>query len=122
MKEEARILVFGLNEHYGVFATFRKDFLEEFNIIHLRGLNLTRHLESVLSTYNEISYMIGCTESKYDPVVQGFKVLEGWTELVQRHKYCQLIKLVLCILNRRGLINPPHIELLVERSDKCLAW
>ncbi|MEM2025586.1 MAG: hypothetical protein QXW94_04775 [Desulfurococcaceae archaeon] len=119
MKEESRILAYGLSDYYGAFATYRKDFLEEFNVVQVPATNLSRYLRSKLNTYSEISYVIPCTENKYNSSVQGFKVFEGWVELAQRRKYCQLINLILCILNRRGLINPLGIELLVEQSEKC---
>lgn len=120
MKEESRVLVYGVGNYYGIFATYRRDFVEEFVVLKLLSFDINRNLQKYMRTYNEITYMVSCTGNKYTTHSLPFRVLEGGEELAVKYKYCNLVNTVLCMLEKRGLINPPSIELVVEISDKCL--
>lgn len=120
MKEESRILIYSVGYYYGVFATYRREFIEEFVILRLLGYDVNQHLQKNMRTYSEITYMVSCNENKYVTHLLPFKVLEGGDELVVKHKYCSLVNTVLCMLEKRKLITPPDVELIVETSDRCL--
>lgn len=121
MKEEARVLVYGIGHYYGVFATYRKDFIEELAVIEATiNYDYDRYLQKHMRTYNEITYVISCNGSKYDNRLPSFRVFEGGDELTLKNRYCGLINTFLCMLERRGLINPPDVELVIETSSKCL--
>ncbi|MEM0325921.1 MAG: hypothetical protein QW733_02685 [Desulfurococcaceae archaeon] len=119
-KEEARVIAYGMCKDYAVFATYRKNFLEELHITsRALVLDFTRYIESALRTYHELTYAVPCTESKYTQSIRGLKVLEGGDYLLLMREYCRLITQILCILCRRGLINPPNTGSTVETSNKC---
>lgn len=120
MKEESRILIYGIGSYYGVFATYRREFIEELVVLRLLNYDVNRHLQRNMRTYNEITYMVSCGESKYVTHLLPFKVLEGGDELIVKHKYCNLVNAVLCMLEKRKLITPSDVELVMETSDKCL--
>ncbi|MEM4904336.1 MAG: hypothetical protein QXL28_05125, partial [Desulfurococcaceae archaeon] len=111
MKEESRILVYGMGNYYGVFATYRKDFIEEFVVLRLLSYDVNQYLQKNMRTYSEITYMVSCTENKYAMRLFPFKVLEGGDELTVKHKYCSLVNSVLCMLEKRMLITPSDVEL-----------
>lgn len=119
-KREVRILAYGLCRQYVAYATYRKDFLEEFSVVALGQVyDLTEHARRVLKTFQEVSYILPCTESKYSHRLRGFKVVEGGDYLYFLFKYCDLIYKILCTICRRGLLNPPSVDLVVDTSDKC---
>ncbi|MEM0001415.1 MAG: hypothetical protein QW211_00795 [Desulfurococcaceae archaeon] len=121
MKEESRILAYALGNYYGVFATYRRNFIEEFLILRLPVLNEYRFLEKNLRTFNEITYVLPCNSSGYVPsLFPGFKVINGGDRLVYGGIYCKIIKTVLCMLDKRGLINQPSTEHVIELGEKCL--
>lgn len=120
MKEESRILVYGVGDYYGVFATYRREFIEEFIVLRLPSYDVNQYLQRNMRTYSEITYMVSCTENKYVTHLLPFRVLEGGDELTIRYKYCSLVSAVLCVLEKRRLITPSDVELIVETSDKCL--
>ena len=122
MKGEARILVYGVVDYYGVFATYRKNFIEELLVLRLQqGLDISYILRKQLTTYNEITYILPCNENKYSNSILGFRIIEGGEELLVREQYCNLIKQLICILNTRtGLI--PSLG-TISTSNKCpLTW
>lgn len=121
MKEETRVLVYSIGYYYGVFATYRKDFIEELTVIGaMNNYDFDRYLQRRMRTYSEITYVISCNGSKYDNRLPSFRVFEGGDELALKSRYCSLINMFLCMLERRGLINPPDVELIIETSSKCL--
>lgn len=120
MKEESRILIYSVGNHYGVFATYRKEFIEEFVVFRLLSYDVNQYLQRNMRTYSEITYMVSCSENKYITHLLPFKVIEGGDELIIKYKYCNLVNTVLCMLEKRKLITPSDVELIVETSDKCL--
>lgn len=121
MKEESRILVYALGTYYGVFATYRRGFMEEFLILKQPVLNGYKFLEKSLRTFSEITYIISCNSTSHAPgLFPGFKTINGGDELIYSNMYCRALKTILCMLDRRGLINPPNIEHIIELSEKCL--
>lgn len=121
MKEESRVLVYSLGKYYCVFATYRRDFIEELLITRYPLLDLNRYLQKTLRTYNEVTYVIPCNDGKYAvTLLSRFRVIEGGDELLLKNKYCSLINMVLCMLDKRGLMNPVNIGLTIEISEKCL--
>lgn len=119
-KRETRLLVYALGKYYGVFATYRRDFLEELTVtrvLNVLNLDIDKYLEKNMRTYDEITYTIPCNENKYSTRLNRFKVLEGGEEIVARQKYCKLVSTLLCMLESRGLISSLSMELIVELSD-----
>ncbi|MEM0004063.1 MAG: hypothetical protein QXE10_05215 [Desulfurococcaceae archaeon] len=120
-KEESRVLVYAVGHSYGVFATYRRNFIEELLIVKLPVLNEYKFLEENLRTFNEVTYVLPCCDFEYSPsALSGFKVFNGGDRLMHALTYCKMLKTVLCMLDRRGLINPPDVERIIELSDKCL--
>lgn len=119
-KEEARVLVYGLCRDHAVFATYRREFLEELHITSRSLiLDFTKYLQEVMKTFHELSYVVSCTENKYTQRIRGLRVLEGGKYLLLLLEYCRLVSQVLCVLCRRELISPPNIEFIVETSVRC---
>jgi len=115
MKEEARVLVYGVGRFYGVFLTYRRGFLEELYIAKLQAYSLWRILEENLRTFNEVTYVVPCLGSKYESVLlPGFRVIEGGEELVVKKRYCRLVDLLMQLLDKRGLIMQTYIGQVVE--------
>ncbi|MGC8982540.1 MAG: hypothetical protein ACP5KA_02125 [Desulfurococcaceae archaeon] len=120
-KDESRVLVYGFCGDYAAFATYRADFLEELHIARkAEVLDLARYLREKLKTFDELSYAVSCTSSKYTRFISGLSLLEGSDYLLAALRLCELIKLVLCMLCKRGLISPLSVEQSIEISNKCL--
>lgn len=118
-KEEARVLAYGSCDTHVVFATYRKSFLEELVALSVEDIvDYTKDVEKYLRTYHEVTYIVNCTGSKYSSELKAFKVLEGGDYLTSRLEYCGLVLQLLYLLCRRGLLNPPLIDLSVEFVDK----
>ena len=118
-KEEARVLAYGSCSTHIVFATYRRSFLEELEALSVKDIvDYTKDVEKHLRTYHEVTYVINCTGSKYAGELWGFRVLEGGDYLTLRLEYCGLVLQVLYLLCRRGLLNPPLIDLSVELAEK----
>ncbi|MEM4717565.1 MAG: hypothetical protein QXE81_02250 [Desulfurococcaceae archaeon] len=120
-KEEARVLVFDIGIYYSVFATYRKEFIEELYIMRNPLVRVDLVLKNNLKTIEEVSYVLSCS-SKYTVLstIPGFKVVEGGEELVLREKYCRLISLLICMLDRRGYMPASLVEDIYEVGSKCV--
>lgn len=120
-KEEARILVFEIGIYYSVFATYRKEFMEELYIVRNPIMRIDELLKNNLRTIEEVSYILPCS-GKYSEAlaVPGFRVIEGGEKLVIRENYCRLINLLTCMLDKRGYMLTPLAEDIFEVDDKCI--
>jgi hypothetical protein len=115
MKGESRVLVYAIGHYYAVFATYRREFLEELLIITVPVFNLKRVLEAKMKTIMEVSYVQPCIGSKYDScILPGFKVFEGGDEHLVRLSRCKLVETILKMLDKRGLIKPSGVDVLSD--------
>lgn len=124
MKLEARILTYVIGEYYAVFATYRRLFLEELFIVESRVYNLSRVLIEKMKTINEVTYVLPCKTSKYYALfsLPGFKVVEGSDEILLKNTHCRLVELLSRLLDKRGLIMPSDIELIVDVVSQNNSW
>lgn len=122
-KQESRVLVYRMGQYYSVFATFRKEFIEELYITQnpILLLYLPRILSKNMRTLEEITMILPCNQ-KYSPLVfhLPLRVVEGGEELVLKLKYCSLIDSLVCMLEKRAYIRLDSNSLLYQISDKCL--
>jgi len=109
-----------VGKYYGVFATYRREFIEELVVLKLVNGMHSQRLQRFMRTFSEIAYAVPCRGSKYEVFLPFFKVFEGGDELISKSKYCNLVNTVLCMVEKRGLINPPELEFIPDLSEKCL--
>lgn len=94
IKEESRILALSLGSRSFFIMVFRKGFLEEFSIVNYSEILSTRDLLDKLSTKDEIGYLINCSGGKYELIIPGVKVIEGFRYLLLKYRYCRKLELV----------------------------
>ncbi|MEM0355139.1 MAG: hypothetical protein QXT88_00995 [Desulfurococcaceae archaeon] len=94
VKPESRVLALTyLNGMYYAMV-FRKNFLEEFQVIDESEIIDIGDILDQLNTRDEISYYILCGENKYSFIVPGLNILEGSEYLIQKYNYCRNLVMV----------------------------
>jgi hypothetical protein len=120
LKKESRVLAYGVLGDYIVLATYRRDFLEELFISQLLTHDLEVYIRDKINTYSEITYIVPCTEGKYNARFKSFRVIESGDQLTYREKYCKIITLILCLLEV-SKSTPPLSGVLISDLDRCLS-